>query len=119
MKWTIMKKLIGGFSLVLILLVSTSVIAVTKMTGMGSKVDEINATWFPAALLVHDMKIDFINIDRLSLRLTLESKPEEKEQLVIRIQDSLEKLKKEQEQYEKDFLTDPEEKKLYDSKPVD
>lgn len=115
MNWTIMKKLIGGFLLVLILLVSISAIAVTKMTGMGSKVDEINSTWFPASLLVHDIKIDFINIDRLSLRLTLESNPEEKEQLVTRIQDSLEKLKKEQEQYEKDFLTDPEEKKLYGS----
>src|ERR1700732_4499971 len=58
MKITVGKKLIGGFLLILILLMAIGVISIAKMISMGNDMKAVQQHWLPSVKIVSDIQKD-------------------------------------------------------------
>ncbi|MCD7035409.1 methyl-accepting chemotaxis protein [Metabacillus sp. GX 13764] len=72
MKFTIRKKLVGSFMLVIALLIAVSAIALTRMGGMGMKTREIDENRMPGVIILGELNGDVSDVQRLVLRSIVE-----------------------------------------------
>ncbi|WP_282199710.1 methyl-accepting chemotaxis protein [Collibacillus ludicampi] len=112
MRITIGKKLITGFICVLLLLVSVGGISIWKINKMASHAKEINDDWIPSVQTLSQIQQDFIDIQRLSLLIALETDRNEMDQLVQKLNAEVDDLKKKQQTYES-FIRSEEERTMY------
>lgn len=114
MRMTIRKKLLGGFLLVLALLIATGVLSIWKMNGMGQKNHEINEKWMPSMALLGDLNGDFSDIQRLLIKIMIETNPTEKDKLESFLNTAEENIDHALEAYEP-LISSEEERKLFDN----
>jgi methyl-accepting chemotaxis protein len=112
MRITIGKKLITGFICVLLLLVAVGGISIWKINKMASHAKEINDDWMPSVQTLSQIQQDFIDIQRLSLLIALETDRNEMDQLVQKLNAEVDDLKKKQQAYES-FIRSEEERTMY------
>jgi methyl-accepting chemotaxis protein len=113
-KITVGKKLLAGFSAMIILLVLVSANAVWNMTRMENQAKDINDNWMPSVEILGQIRSEFIDVQRLTLRLVLEDDNKQEEDLESRIHAEIEDLQKKQKKYES-LITSEEERKLYET----
>jgi methyl-accepting chemotaxis protein len=113
-KITVGKKLLAGFSAMLFLLVLVSANAVWNMTRMENQAKDINDNWMPSVQILGQVRSEFIDVQRLTLRLVLEDDKKQEEDLESRMNAEIEDLKKKQKTYESKIASE-EERKLYET----
>ncbi len=106
MTMTIRTKLLASFFAVLALMIAISAIAVTQMGRMGGYAKEIDSRWMPSMSILTSMNANVADVQRLLLRITLETKPSEEERLKEKLDGLLETVKKESAELEPMFLSD-------------
>jgi methyl-accepting chemotaxis protein len=114
MRITIGRKLRLGFISLLILMGAIGWTATTKMMEMGDKAEEIQTIYMPSMKLLGDIKGDFINIQRLALRFTLETDASEKDRLEKKINTTISDIQQLQNTYEP-LIDNEEERNLFKS----
>jgi methyl-accepting chemotaxis protein len=100
MRFTIGRKLRLGFLAIIVLMGAIGATSTTKMMGMGDKAEEIQTIYMPSMKLLGDIKGDFINIQRLALRFTLETDASEKDRLEKKINTTISDIQQLQNTYE-------------------
>lgn len=113
MKLTIRKKLLGGFLLVIALLMSISYFSITKMNEMGTKTEEIDTNWVPSLSLVGDLNGAISDIQRLLLKFILETDQQEMNTIEIRIEETLTEIDQILNEYQP-YISSAQEQKAYD-----
>ncbi|QFF98407.1 methyl-accepting chemotaxis protein [Psychrobacillus glaciei] len=106
MRFTIRKKLLVSFILVIALLITTSTIAIVKMEGMGKKTEEIDQNRMPSIVLLGGLNGDFSDLQRLLLKYTLETNKSEMDRLQSRINETEVSINKRIEKYEPLILSE-------------
>lgn len=112
MRFTIGRKLRLGFLSVLILMGAIGGTATMKMMEMGNKAEEIQTIYMPSSKLLGDIKANFINIQRLTLRIVLETDSKEIDRLETKINTIISDLQTSQTAYES-LIDNEEEKGLF------
>ncbi|WP_391120896.1 methyl-accepting chemotaxis protein [Psychrobacillus sp. L3] len=106
MRFTIRKKLLASFILVIALLITTSTIAIVKMEGMGQKTEEIDQNRMPSIVLLGGLNVDFSDLQRLLLKYTLETNKSEMDRLRSRITETEDSINLKIEKYEPLILSE-------------
>ncbi|MEI2665684.1 methyl-accepting chemotaxis protein [Rossellomorea sp. LJF3] len=114
MKFNIRAKLIGGFSIVLILLVAISVVSYIKMNAMGKESEVINNRWTPSMTYIGGMNGNISDLQRLTLKLILSEDPSEVERLDGRISETGTEFKQRSEKYSA-LINKSDERKIYET----
>jgi methyl-accepting chemotaxis protein len=112
MKFTIRKKLLGGFLLVLSLLLATSIFAITKMNGIGAKTTEIDENWVPSLVLAGDLNGAVSDVQRLLLKFILESNQQEMNLIETSLVETKDEINELITQYE-GYISSEEERSAY------
>ncbi|SFE75715.1 methyl-accepting chemotaxis protein [Paenibacillus algorifonticola] len=113
MRFSIRFKLLAGFISVALLLVLTGVIAIFAMSGMGDKAREMNDRWMPSVALLAILNGEVSDIERLALNIIVETDADEVDKMDSALNDLLDKIKTEREQYAAMAQTE-EEKMLFE-----
>jgi methyl-accepting chemotaxis protein len=114
MKITVGKKLIGGFLLILILLIAIGGISISKMNSMGNSMKEVQQNWLPSIKLLSEIQVNYINVYRYLLEITIETDINKMDETQTTLDNTVKVLKDNQRKYEM-LIADPEQKKQYDS----
>lgn len=114
MNFTVRKKLLSGFSSVLALLVTISLVAILKMNGMGDQSKEIEKLWVPAILSLREINNAVADMDGAILHYALAKGQGEMDQLDKETESLSAKLKSAQKTYE-NLIRDQAEKEIYTS----
>ncbi|TBL70775.1 methyl-accepting chemotaxis protein [Paenibacillus thalictri] len=80
-KFTVGKKLGLSFLSVLLCVGTIGAVSTTKMMNMGADAEQVQTSYMPSMKLLGDMKADFINVERLTLRWVMETDAGAKEKL--------------------------------------
>lgn len=113
MKFTISKKMFGGFSLVILLMTILSTISIVKMTSMGDKAMEIEANWMPSVKSIADLNSNLQDVERLTLRFALEQDDKEMDKLMEQINTAINELKEAEAVYTP-LISSSAERAIYD-----
>ncbi|MBC2582521.1 methyl-accepting chemotaxis protein [Clostridium sp. DJ247] len=105
-------KLFIGFSLIILLLILISSIAILKMIGMGKNTVEINKNQIPKVILLNELSREVYNAESLSTKMLLEQDNSEKHKYQEQLKITLEDVKKKRKEYEA-YISSSREKKLY------
>ncbi|WP_442602452.1 methyl-accepting chemotaxis protein [Paenibacillus sp. KN14-4R] len=116
MKFTISKKMYSGFLLVLILMCIIGIISLVNMKTMGNKAEDVQTNWMPSVKVIADMQANLVDIDRLSMRMVLETNGENMEKIKEQINQAVSNLKKDEDSYTAgNMISGPEEQAIYDN----
>lgn len=114
MKFTVGIKIRLGFICILLCLIAIGAVSVLSMMEMGNKTKQIQTNHMPSMKLLGEIKADFLNIQRLALRIVLETDPREMDQLETKVNEVIEHIQKSQSAYEP-LISSKEERERFDA----
>ncbi|XXM73191.1 methyl-accepting chemotaxis protein [Lysinibacillus sphaericus] len=114
MKFNIRTKLIGGFSVVLLLLAVISLVSYIKMNAMGKESEVLKDRWTPSLVYIGGMNGNISDIQRLTLKLILSEDPSEVDRLDGRISETVAEFKQRSEKYSA-LINKNDERKIFET----
>ena len=112
MRFTIGRKILAGFLIMLCLLVMVSFISVLKMSGMGQAAISIEKKWMPGVKTLASMQADLYEIQHCMLSIILETDDQKIIQYQSKMNDLIAELKTIQKKYNADFTSNDHERSL-------
>ncbi|MGZ4107351.1 MAG: HAMP domain-containing methyl-accepting chemotaxis protein [Tumebacillaceae bacterium] len=112
MKFTVRKKLLSGFLIVILLFIVTGTTAILKMNSMGSQSQSIEQTWVPCLAALGELHGDVPEAQRLLLKMSLETDGQKLDALQSDFNKVLQQIQADRKTYEP-LITEPEERTLY------
>lgn len=111
----IKKKLVVSFLVVVLLSSLVSVFAILKILGMRDNAKEINDSWLPSVSMMGWMNGATSDVPRLVSAIAIETDANAKAKLESELNQLLQDMEKNRKIYEKDLISGPEERKIYES----
>ena len=112
MRFTIGRKILAGFLIMLCLLVMVSFISVLKMSDMGQAAISIEKKWMPGVKTLASMQADLYEIQHCMLSIILETDDQKIIQYQSKMNDLIAELKTIQKKYNADFTSNDHERSL-------
>ncbi|KRE69637.1 methyl-accepting chemotaxis protein [Paenibacillus sp. Soil750] len=110
MRFTIGRKILTGFLIVLFLLAIVSGISVLKMSDMGQEAVSIENKWMPSVKTLATMQADLYDIQHSLLEIILENDDQKIVQYQSKMNDSIAELKTIQRKYTSAYTTNDNER---------
>lgn len=114
MKFTIRKKLLSGFALVLGLLFITSALSITRMDSMGRNSVEIDSVWVPSLVKLSEINGHVSEINGLVLKYVLETSKFDMKNIEKELKSTMLDVQDDVTSYKK-YISSKEEQAAYDS----
>ncbi|WP_378956154.1 methyl-accepting chemotaxis protein [Pelosinus sp. sgz500959] len=111
---SIKKKLVVSFLVVVILSSLVSSFAILRILGMRDNAKEINDSWLPSVAMMGWMNGATSDVPRLASAIAVETDVNLKAKLESELNQLLQDLEKNRKIYEKDLISGPEERKIYE-----
>ncbi|MEI7026354.1 methyl-accepting chemotaxis protein [Paenibacillus sp. y28] len=114
MKLTIRMKLLGSFLLIIALLITVGVLAMTRMNSLQSTASDIQNNWLPSIILIQTMKDDIATVRVTALTMLVEQEQEKLRGLQKTWDEASSRLKSSLQKYTA-LISSPEERGIFES----
>ncbi|QMV41415.1 methyl-accepting chemotaxis protein [Cohnella cholangitidis] len=113
MRMNIRTKLLSGFGIVLILLVSVGMVAIMQMSSLKGSISEVKDNWMPGMYKLSQMRGDFNGLSGQLMLMKFETNEQARNDMIRALQTGMDSFDKEMQEY-KSFISNSEEQAMYD-----
>jgi len=113
MKMNIRAKLLTGFGVVLLLMVTLGTVSITQMDSLKGSITELKDGWMPSISKLAQIKGDFNGLSGQLMLAKFETDEKTRQSMLESLATGMESFDRDMEQY-RSFINSPEEQTLYD-----